>query len=252
MPESSTLVYFRHLYYLFGRAIFEFAAHELPVTGIMPQLWGKRAVPGLPSERAAPARWWGGFLQWRPEQGPLPKSRGRAGSSLLGFSCQSSQLRRQFDIFIRNLCSTSPRFFFLLACFSSIPGCPSSFHLKSMGPSRFSFLDYSDPWCSLPSQKLLLRHHVNRETLLLFFDFPRPGISSLSLPACNSFESSLTPRTVLDKQDSHNTPCAFQLRIPSASLQPAKQALQLPLAGTRGRSATHILPCPGSGLHTDY
>lgn len=57
MPESSTLVYFRHLYYLFGRVIFEFAAHELPVTGIMPQLWGKRAVPGLPSERAAPARW---------------------------------------------------------------------------------------------------------------------------------------------------------------------------------------------------
>lgn len=79
---------------------------------------------------------------------------------------------------------------------------------------------------------------------------PSQRISSLSLPACNSFESSLTPWTALDKQDLPNKPCAFKLRVPSASLRPLEQAMQLPLSGTRGRSATHISPGPGSLPHT--
>ena len=111
---------------------------------IIPHTLGqKEQFLGFPSD----CKSWAGWLVRRFSvaetwAGSSREPRG-AESSILGLSCQSSQYRRLSDIFIRNLCSTWSRFFFLLACFLPSPGCPPSFHLKSIRPSRFSFPDYS-------------------------------------------------------------------------------------------------------------
>lgn len=108
-----------------------------------PYIGTERAIAGLPSD----CKSWAGWVARRFSvaetwAGSSGEPRG-AGSSILGLRCQSPQYRRLSDIFIRNLCSTWSRFFFLPACFLPSPGCPPSFHLKSIRPSRFSFRDYS-------------------------------------------------------------------------------------------------------------